>query len=414
MVYFYRRIKMSYEIYIRDSNLRRIGQVTDFTKLDLIPRFNALGSFVLDIPTDSAAARELIKPKYGIIVKKNGQTVMSGTVTGRGRAFTDLGDTLTLSGKDDNAYLAGRVVYPEVNGNFASQAYDVRTGKAETIMKQYVNYNAGPNALSQRRKVTIEADKGLGATVTGRGRFHNLLDFLTSLALSGGGLGFRVVQVNDSLEFQVYEPSDKTRSAFFSPLLSNLASFEYSQTDPTANFIIVGGGGEGSERVLLQKSDNASIADFDRWESFKDQRDTSEISELEQSLDEELANGVEQSSFSFVPIDTPQLAFGTHYNLGDKVSIVLTQPNEVVDIETLYYFISAYQTVPVQSERIRKIQEKLDVIQDIVREVKISITPNGEIINPVVGTSDSNNSSILGIFDKMKKLAKKINHLERV
>jgi hypothetical protein len=50
------------------------------------------------------------------------------------------------------------------------------------------------------------------------------------------------------------------------------------------------------------------------------------------------------------PIDTPQLAFGRDYGLGDKVSIVLTQPNEVIDIETLYYFISAYQTVPVQSD----------------------------------------------------------------
>jgi hypothetical protein len=44
------------------------------------------------------------------------------------------------------------------------------------------------------------------------------------------------------------------------------------------------------------------------------------------------------------------------------------------------------------------------VIQDIVREVKISITPEGESISPMVGTSDSNNNAILGIFDKMKKL----------
>jgi hypothetical protein len=403
-----------YQIQIRDSQLNRIGEVTDYSKIELIPRFNAVGSFVLDIPTDCTAARELIKPKHGIIVKKNGKTVMSGTVTSRKRSFSSTGDTLTLVGKDDNVYLSGRVAYPEINGEFALQDYDVRTGSAETIMKQFVSVNAGPNALPERQKITIEADKGLGDIVTGRGRFHTLLELLTTIALNGGGLGFRVVHVNDSLEFQVYQPSDKTKEAFFSPLLGNLASFDYSNDDPTANFIIVGGGGEGKDRILLNKSDNTSIATYDRWESFKDQRDTSDLEELNQSLDEELANGTEQYSFNFTPIDTPQLSFGTHYGLGDKVSIVLTQPNEQVDIETLYYFLSAYQTVPVLSERVRKIQEKLDVIQDIVREVKITITPNGEVISPVVGTADSTKGLILGIFQKMNKVIKRLSHLERV
>lgn len=402
-----------YEIYIRDNNLRRVGQVTDYTQLELVPRFNAVGSFVLDIPTDSVAARELIKSQYGIIVKKDGLTLMSGTVTGRKRSFNGSGDTMTLIGKDDNAFLAGRLAYPEVNGNFSLSAYDVRTGKAEAIMKQYVSYNAGPNALAERRKLTIESDKGLGATVTGRGRFHTLLELLTALALNGGGLGFRVVQVDDTLEFQVYQPTDKTKSAFFSPILGNLASFEYSNDDPTANFVIVGGGGEGQDRILMQKSDNTSIAKSGRWETFKDQRDTTDTAELTQSLDEELTSGAEQSNFSFTPIDTPQLSFGTHYGLGDKVSIVITQPNEVVDIETVQYFISAYQTIPIQHEKVRKVQDKLTVIQDVVREVSISITADGATISPVVGTSDSNNGSIFGIFDKLKKLAKQINHLER-
>lgn len=402
-----------YEIYMRDSQLRRIGQVTDYTKLDLLPRFNAVGSFVLDIPTDSAAARELIKPQYGIIVRKNGNTVMSGTVAGRNRAFNGPSDTLSLVGKDDNRFLEGRRVYPVPSGNFSLADYDVRTGKAETVMKQYVDYNAGLNALPERRILTLEADKGLGLTVTGRGRFHTLLELLTTLALKGGGLGFRVVQGDNSLEFQVYQPTDKTKSAFFSPLLSNLASFDYSHEDPTANFIIVGGGGEGKDRILLQKSDNYSIAQYGRWESFKDQRDTSDIAELNQSLDEELLNGKEQSSFSFTPVDTPQLSYGTHYGLGDKVSIVLTQPNEVIDVETFHFFISSYQTVPVDIERVRKIQEKLSVIQDIVREVKISITPNGESIVPLVGTEESRDPQAPKFFKDMQRMNKKINHLER-
>jgi hypothetical protein len=403
-----------YEIYVRDAQLNRIGQITDFTQLDLIPRFNDVGSFALDLPTDSFAARELIKPKHGIIVKKDGRNIFSGTVSNRQRSFSASGDTLTVSGYDDMAYLTQRLAYPVPSSQFSLSDYDVRTGLAEAILKQYVDVNCGPSAISDRRMLTIEADKGLGTKVTGRARFHNLLEFLSSLALTGGGLGFNVVQVGQTLEFRVYQPTDKTKTAFFSPLLGNLAEFEYSHDNPQANMVIVGGGGEGKDRILKWKQDNASIARFGRIESFVDQRNTTDIEELNQSMDEALVEGKEQHSFSFTPVDTPQLSFNRDYSLGDKVSVVLTQPNEVIDVETLYYFISAYQTVPVQSERIRKIQESLDVIQDIVREVKISITPQSDAIQPVVGTEDSNKSSILGIFDKQRKLEKRINHLERM
>lgn len=402
-----------YNIYIRDSQFKRVGEITDYTKLDLIPRFNQVGAFALDVPTDSLAAKELIKIKSGIIVKKDGQTIFSGTVTSRKRSFSASGDTMTFIGKDDNAYLVSRLAYPVTSGDFSLSDYDVRSGKAETIMKQYVDYNAGLNALSERQIMTVEADTGLGNTTTGRGRFHTLLELLTSLALNGGGLGFKVVQVDDVLHFQVYQPSDKTKSAFFSPLLGNLANFEYSNDNPESNFIIAGGGGEGKDRILLQRSDNASVAKYGRFEAFKDRRDTTELDELYQSLDEELINASEKNSFSFTPIDTPQLAFGRDYGLGDKVTIILTQPNEIVERDTLHYFLSFYQTDQIETVKIRKIQEKLDVIQDLVREVKISITPEGESISPVVGTQDSNATGILGIFDKMRKITKRVSNLER-
>jgi hypothetical protein len=405
-----------YKLYVRDSNFRRIGEISDYNKLDLIPRFNAVGSFALDLPTDCAAARELGKLKYGIIVKKGGQTVFSGTVKSRKRVFNSSGDTMTFSGKDDNEYLATRLTYPEPGGDFSISGYDVRTGKAETVMKQYVNHNAGAVALPERRLLTLEADKGLGGNVTGRGRFHTLLELLQKLAISNpdwGELGFKVVQVDDELQFQVYHPQDRTKTAFFSPLLGNLTSFEYENTDPEANFVIVGGGGEGAERVIKQQGDNVSIANYGRMESFVDQRNTSEEEELNQSLGEELINKSEKNSFNFTPIDTPQLAFGHDYGLGDKVSIILTQPNEIIEKETLHYFLSFYQTDVIETERVRKIQEKLNVIQDIVREVKISITPQGDSISPIVGNQDSNSNAIVGIFNKMKKITSRISNLER-
>lgn len=403
-----------YRIYIRDEALNKVGELTDYTKLELLPRFNAVGSFALDLQTDSFAARELIKPKAGIIVVRDGQTVFSGQVTSRKRQFGSNGDTLTLAGKDDMVYLVRRLAYPVPSGPpYNSQDYDVRTGIAETIMKQYVDANAGPSARPERQTLAIAPDTGLGSVITGRARFDNLLDLLTSLAIQGGGLGFRVVQVMNALEFQVYQPADKTNAALFSPLLGNMSAFDYSSDDPEANVVIVGGSGDGTSRIIQQGEYNDSITKFGRVEEFLDKQSTSDTSELSQAISEEFTNKAEKVSLNFTPIDTPSLSFGRDYGLGDKVSIVLTQPGEVVARETVYRFVSFYQSTKIDRETIRKTQNKFDVVQDVVREVKITIDSSGATIQPTVGTSDSTSNIAFGLFDKMAKAFRRIGNLER-
>lgn len=401
-----------YKLYVRDQYLNRVAEIDDYNSLEMIPRFNDVGPWILDIPTDSKAAKEIMKSKSGIIVTRNGETLLSGPVATRKRTFKGGEDKLTISGCDDNVWLK-RIAYPEINGNFAASAYNIRSGAAETVMKHFVNVNAGPGALPERRKLSLEVDRGIGLNVTGKARFNNLIEFLQSIALSGGDLGFRVLQANNTLEFQVYDPADKTKTAFFSPLLGNLLEFEYTYENPETNYVIVGGGGEGVNRIIRQRGDSASIVEHGRYETFVDQRDTTEVNELEQAMDEELAGKAQKASLSISPIDTEMLAFGRDYNLGDKVSVVLTQPNEIVTIESFNYFLSTYQTGTMDVERVRKVQEKIQVIQDVVREIKITITPESESISPVVGTPDSTNNSILGIFKRMNKLNTRISNLER-
>lgn len=405
---------MMYRIYIRDQYLNKVGELTDFTKLELLPRFNAVGSFALDLPTDSFAARELVKPRAGIIVVRDGQAIFSGQVTSRKRQFDSNGDMLTLAGRDDMVHLARQLAYPVPSGPpYNSQDYDVKTGIAETVMKQYVDANIGPSARPERQKLAIGLDTGLGSVITGRARFHNLLDFLVSLAIQGGGLGFRVVQVDKSLEFQVYQPEDKTRTALFSPLLGNVSGFDYSSDDPEANVIIVGGTGEGMARIIWQGEWNESITKFGRVETFLDRRDTSDLSELDKAINEEFTNKAEKVSLNFTPIDTPSLSFGRDYGLGDKVSVVLTQPGEVVTEDIVYRFVSLYQSVKTTHEFIRKTQNKFEVVRDVVREVKITIDSNGETIQPTVGNVDSHSNVAFGIFDKMTKAFRRIGNLER-
>lgn len=379
-----------YKIYVRDSNFNKVAEIDDYQQLVLKPTFNLLGMFTLTMPADSSAALAIIQPKAGIIVNRNGTTIFSGPVNQRNRKWTMDEDVLTLDGYDDNIFLQSRLALPTPSGPPYTD-YDVRTGPTETVLKQYINYNIGNNATGNRKiNITTDTDLGRGLSITGRARFQDLLTLSSSLALQGGDLGFRVVQVGNGLQFQVYQPTDKTQSVFFSPLLGNLLDFEYTEINPTANYFIAGGTGTGASRTTYESGDSDSISTYGRYESFLDKRDTTATSELQQSVNEALSNDAVQTNLSITPVDTDGIQFMRDYQLGDKVSVILTQPNS------------------------QGSQSEFQVIQDVIRQVVITISPDGELIQPAIGTPDSLSKSMIGVFRQMKKFDKRLNNLERV
>jgi len=377
-----------YELYVRDQYFNRVAMIQDFQSFEAIIRFNAPGTWVLELPTNSEAAKELVKKKSGIVVYKDGKPFISGPVTGRNRKWSGGVDKLTVNGFDDMILLQRNLALPGINVfPFTYRDYDVRTGKAETVMKAYLNANIGASAYPDRKiEITTQTDAGLGYSVTGRARFHTLLELFTSLALVGGDLGFRIIQKNNALEFQVYQPTDKSKIAVFSPLQGNLLEFEYLTEDPESNYTIVGGGGEGKDRIILEKGDSTSISNYGRIETFLDRRDTSDTVELTQSMDEELSSKSEKMSLSITPIDTEMLAFGTDYNVGDVISVILPGANDTTNVQK---------------------------ITDVVREIKISLNQDGVLVVPTVGTPDATCKKASGIFTRLKKFHDRISHLER-
>lgn len=380
-----------YKIYVRDQNFNKVAEIDDYASLEMVSRFNAVGAWTMEIHTNTAAARELVKPRAGIIVKRDGITVFSGPVTQRKRKWDISTDQLTLSGLDDNVWLSRYLALPVTSGPpYTTADYDVKTGPVETVMKAYVTANMGSGAKADRQlNITIEPDRARGTTVTGRARFCTLLDLFSTLALAGGDIGFRIVQAGNGLQFFVYQPADKTASAVFSPALGNLLSFEYSDADPDANYIIVGGNGDGTARTFVESGDPGSIAAYGRIEEFLDNRNTSNVSELNQAIIAELAQKAQKTSLTITPVDTESIAFGQDYSLGDRVSVILTQQNEAGG------------------------QDVLDTIQDVVREVRFKITTDGEVITPFIGTPDTLSHPIMGIFRKMKQLNNRVSNIER-
>lgn len=221
-------------------------------------------------------------------------------------------------------------------------------------MRQYVDANVGPSAKTDRQLLTLAADPLVGGTVTGRARFVPLLELLQALALvSGNDLGFRVVQVGTDLQFQVYTPADKTGRDVFSKALGNLREVEYViDATELATYVYAGGVGEGTARTFDEFPDPPAIVTWGRQERFLDAREAANATELRQAITAHLAERAERTELRLAPVDTDALAFLTDYALGDKVRVV---------------FDGA-------------------VIDDVVREVTLKLTRDGEEVLPAIGT----------------------------
>lgn len=371
------------QVIARDAALNRLG-VIPFTGLQLVLRHLGVSSWQLQINADHPKA-SLLTAGGGIIVEDDTGTVLSGPCRIFGVATDDnaSGATLTVSGVSDDYLLAARLVYPDPTqpaDNQIADAYDIRSGVGETVMKGLVDDNTGPSAILARRSgLTIEVDNTRGATVSSSARFDNLLDVLSTLG-SAAGLGFQTVQVGSAIVFDVYEPADLTTTARFSTELGNLRGYSYELDAPNATRVIVAGQGEGTARTFIERSDTTAEADWStRVEVFQDRRDTDDLPTLQQAGDETLADQGPATKLALSPVDTPRMRFREHYNRGDKVTVEIPG----------------------------------GTITDVVTQINLQIDDGGTQVVPVVGDNSGGGPGTPRIFQQVSDLARRVGLLEQ-
>lgn len=371
-------------IYVRDPALSRVGQLDDFQKLDVILRFNDVGTWSLTMDGRAPLANLVGTAGYGIdVVRDDTTVVMSGPV--RHRSYTRDGDelTLTVSGVDDNVWLKRRLAHPQpatAIPPYSSQEYDVRTGVASTVLRAYVDVNAGAGALAPRRVtgLTVDTDPVIGSTVTGRARWQELLALLQELAIAGGNLGFRVRKSGTSLLFQVYQPTDHTDTVVLSTEMGNVYGYTYESEVSSANYLYVGGGGEGTARTIQEGSDSGDVIEWGRIEAFTDQRDTTSTTELSQEITKALAESAGKTGLTVNPVDIDGTQFLVDYTLGDRVTYVVDGVSST----------------------------------EVIREVQVSLTPDGPQ-QTVPTLSSPGRSDVLRLFSRLRSAEARIQDLER-
>jgi len=313
-----------YEVFIESMDAQLVGQLP-YETIEIMLRFNDVGHGKITVMT-SLVQFDLFGTPYRLRIRRNGSNLLSGPITSITRDWDGQDDILTIGITDDLSLLKTRLIIPVPSGPPYSDAdYDVRTGAIETVMHQYVYYHAGAGAKPERQipGLTQAADQGRGSTVTVRGRFMSLLSMLQNLATLGD-FGIRVV----GLQFQVYQPVDKTNEVFYSNEMHNLLKFSKNIQKPDGNYVYVGGGGEGTSRVIVEGGDSASMSRWGRVEAWKDRRDTSDTGELTQAITQYLKeqNDKEQQ------IQFSALASLDQVGLGDVISVVF---DGVTYIETI-------------------------------------------------------------------------------
>lgn len=334
---------MTVTLLVTDRNLAVVGDpISGWTDLDVVGRYNEPASGSFTAPAD-AALMDQLQPGNRIVVHRDGAPFMSGPIEKPGPYVWDAAadgggrGRITVHFADDLALVAGRRVYPDPTASAVAQteaAYWTRSNvNAETILRDLVNLNAGPGALPARRvpRLTLGPVAGVGTAASVTARFDALGDALRSVALAGGGLGFRTAQVGPDIQFQVYAPNDRSRGIRFSRDLDNLRAVQYDPEAPAVTVALVAGQGQGTARNIREIADADAAARWWRLETFIDQRQTNVDAELDQAGWEALAENGEQGKLTTVTVDTPEQKFGRDYGLGDKVTVELYPGTDVAD-----------------------------------------------------------------------------------
>jgi hypothetical protein len=192
---------------IRDAALNRLALLTgaELVGATFVLRFNNVGSWQIKIPNGFPNAETLRAPGNGLIVTGPSGVIISGpTLSAELEQGTDDPKGVwVISGSDDSMILAERLAYPSpaiADVSAQTQSHDTRVGPAESVIKDYVSQNIGPDAPLVRRisTLTIQADDERGDNVFGSARFDSLQELAYNLA-TPSNLGFTVKQIGTDL-----------------------------------------------------------------------------------------------------------------------------------------------------------------------------------------------------------------------
>jgi hypothetical protein len=233
------------------------------------------------------------------------------------------------------------------------KGYDTRKGKAESVVKQLVYYNAADGACTDQfgsRAVPhlhIAADKGRGSEITINAKGEKLLTLVAD-GCRAGGINFDVMQDGTNLLFDVYSGADLSNNdeLIFSQDRGNLKDYDYKYGMPVANYVIGYGKGTGAKKLVYPSGLVENIAQYGRhegWvESGSSEAGTSPATitaNMIQTNNTVLMQSSQNASVTVTLQETAQVRFPKDFRVGDIVPVYIGNKKFKVPVTSVIYEI---------------------------------------------------------------------------
>ncbi len=388
-------METDYLLLVTDAQLNVVADpIVNWTDIDVTLRWNEPDSSSFNVPGLPWIREAICVPGRRIVAIREGQILTAGPVERWLLEQSDNGDNaghgnLSVNFADDFAFLAAREVYPDPSKIPEEQTTDSWefTGNGELALRALIDGNGGPGALLERRvqQLVLGPAVGAGGNVTVKThRMDHLGDVARAIAEAAGGIGFRTRQVGNQVLFEVFTPPDKSHLVRFGFALGNMRYRSVEVTAPTCTTAIVGGQGEGSDAFMITRTNAAEEAAWGRFERLQSESGDEDLSTLQDSGDKALAEGASTIRIATNVSDTPDQRFGTHYQLGDIVSLE-TAPGEETSqvVRTVHLQVTAGSgeyvaatvgsqeatTDPAWVKKLREIDERLSTVERVVKPI---------------------------------------------
>ena len=326
-----------YDVYVLNTDFTIEGTIDTYDSIIWRPAYYDIGDFELYIAATPQAVALLQKNKY--LVRSCDAYVNNGVTTYKKvmiikniQLTTDVenGDYLTVTGKELKFILHQRIVWQQTN----------LSGTVEAGIRKLINENVISPTMNLRKisNFILGPDSGVSNKIskqlTGNYLDEAIVDICKTyecgwdIYIEGGNYVFTLYKgVNRS-----YTQSERPY-VVFSDKFDNILNSTYElNSEQYANTFLIGGEGEGTERIYAVL--DIAAEGIERYEAYIDARDVSQNkdSENEISLSEYMTllseRGTEKAKelsitegFSGEVLDMT-FTYGEDYYLGDTVTII--------------------------------------------------------------------------------------------
>jgi hypothetical protein len=347
--------EIPFEMTMYNKSFASQGWVGDPLRVEASIRHNQLSTLDFDMRSNSTKIAKLMEVGTRMVVKFEGQQIISGPVRSRGGSSED-GGKMSFRVEDDFRLLFRVLGWPVPAGTISTSTpgtlaseYNTRSGPAENVAKGFIRDNA---VTRLGLPVTVEADGSRGSSITVAMRFHPLYDRLFP-AFDNAGVGLRVAQSGSGLLVSVYVPT--IHSQVLSAASGAVLDWDWVNKSPEATRVIVGGQGEGTARQFIRQTNATRESDWgDVIEVFRDARDSGSGSVYIERANETFQETAEMSGLKLTLAETPAFQFNQSFHIGDQIPFQIGPGLVVTDtlreVKMLWTSENGFGVTPVVGE----------------------------------------------------------------